>query len=117
MLGEGETGAKTWVVKTHYPERPEKVEIKAQKVILLVRNPMDAIISLFHMNATTTHNHSISLKDLVMHKEIFERFYEKEIEIWNEFHRFWMNRDHEVPLYIVRYEDLLTSINLYFNVV
>lgn len=60
MHGEGKTNSKVWVVKSHYPERPEKALYSAQKVILLVRNPMDAIVSLYHMNATATHNKSIS---------------------------------------------------------
>jgi hypothetical protein len=56
MAGEGIVNRRVWIVKSHYPERPEEIEFKANKIILLVRNPMDAILSLFHMNATATHN-------------------------------------------------------------
>lgn len=109
LYGEGKTDKRVWVVKTHYPERKGSVEFNAQKCILLVRDPIDAIVSLFNLNATSTHNFSISNKDWGKHMDIFEDFLEREIEIWVKFHEYWMASNLRIPVYIVKYEDLLTN--------
>lgn len=44
------------VVKTHYPERLGFRPFEAERVILLVRNPFDAIDSYFNMALTNTHD-------------------------------------------------------------
>lgn len=44
------------VVKTHYPERLGLRPFGGSKVILLVRNPFDAIDSYFNMALTNTHD-------------------------------------------------------------
>lgn len=80
MYGEGITDSRVWVVKSHYPERREPKIFKANKIILLVRNPLDAIVSLFNMNATSSHNYSISRQDFEDHYELFEEFYDREIK-------------------------------------
>ena len=66
MLGEGELGEKVWIVKTHYPERIGRTQFKAQKCLVIVRNPLDSMYSLFNMVETSTHNKNIE-------KEVLER--------------------------------------------
>ena len=56
MKGEGKLDDRVWIVKSHFPERTGYAKFLANKCILLVRNPMDAIISLFNMLVTGTHN-------------------------------------------------------------
>jgi len=51
------------VVKTHYPERYGKTKFYAERAILLVRNPIDSITSLFNMVCTGSHNKSIHDND------------------------------------------------------
>lgn len=80
MHGEGVVDSRVWIVKTHYPERFEVCPFKANKCVLLVRNPIDAIVSLFNMNATATHNYSISNSDWTKHYDLFEEFYDREIK-------------------------------------
>ena len=60
MKGEGITDNSVMVVKTHYPERIGLGEFICQKAIIIVRNPLDSITSLFNMIATGTHSDSIS---------------------------------------------------------
>lgn len=48
-----------WVIKTHYPERNGYKPFDCGKVILLVRNPFDAIDSYFNMILTRTHTKSL----------------------------------------------------------
>jgi len=67
LAGEGLVDKRVWIVKTHYPERYGKTKFYAERVILLVRNPLDCITSLFNMVCTGSHNRSI-------HDEDFEKF-------------------------------------------
>jgi len=61
------------------------------------------------MNVTTSHNHSIKQEDFENFREIFNNFYDKELEIWTKFQKFWMSMTKTIPVYIVRYEDLLSG--------
>ena len=40
-------------------------------------------------------------------KELWSQFVENEVKTWNEFHVFWLNKRREIPILMVRYEDLL----------
>jgi len=61
FLGEGITDNSVWLVKSHYPERLGYIKFYIERVILLVRNPFDAIESYFHMGFTNTHDKRLSL--------------------------------------------------------
>jgi hypothetical protein len=70
---------------------------------------MDAIISLYNMIATGTHNCSISEQD---HKDFiayFDMFVSQEISVWRDFHSYWMDPTPLIPTFVVRYEDLLVD--------
>lgn len=60
--GEGITDKSVWVVKTHYPERMGYIRFNASRIILLVRNPFDAIESYFHMGMTNTHDKTLTIE-------------------------------------------------------
>lgn len=60
MNGEGKLDNSVWIAKTHYPERIGCDRVRATKCIVIVRNPLDAIFSLFNMIGTTSHNESLS---------------------------------------------------------
>lgn len=74
LNGEGLVDKRVWIVKTHYPERYGKTKFYAERCILLIRNPLDAITSLFNMVCTGSHNKSIHNDD-----------YRKFIPYWSEF--------------------------------
>lgn len=74
LAGEGLVDKRVQVVKTHYPERYGKTKFYAERTILLVRNPLDSITSLFNMVCTGSHNRSISDND-----------YKSFIRQWGEF--------------------------------
>ncbi|CAN0236359.1 unnamed protein product, partial [Ectocarpus sp. 13 AM-2016] len=69
MQGEGVVDHRVRVVKTHYPERPGFRAFNADKAILLVRNPFDAVDSYFNMALTNTHDRSL-------HDAVYEEFQE-----------------------------------------
>jgi len=52
--GEGLQDERVWIVKTHHPEMFSRKEYNTDRCILLVRNPLDAMVSYFMMNATGT---------------------------------------------------------------
>lgn len=68
MAGEGVVDAgSVWVVKTHYPERYGYTKFTSNRCILITRNPLDCITSLFNMVATGSHTLSVC-------DEEYERF-------------------------------------------
>ena len=40
-------------------------------------------------------------------KETWSKFVANEANIWVEFHKFWMRKRFEIPVLIIRYEDLM----------
>jgi hypothetical protein len=54
--GEGVVDSSVWIIKSHYPERMGYIKFASNRIILLVRNPFDALESYFHMGFTNTHN-------------------------------------------------------------
>ena len=76
LAGEGLVDKRVWVVKTHYPERYGKTKFYAERAILLVRNPLDSITSLFNMVCTGSHNRSIQDDDYKNFAPLWEEFIE-----------------------------------------
>ena len=74
MKGEGIMDNSVFIVKSHFPERLGHSTFKCSKVILVVRNPLDCIASLFHMIATGTHSESIKESTLPKAAELWKAF-------------------------------------------
>lgn len=92
LQGEGLIDKRVWITKTHYPERYASCRYGAQRAILLVRSPLDCITSLFHMLGSGSHDLSIADTDFEKFEEQWRDFIEQEINIWREFHDFWLKR-------------------------
>eukprot|EP00940_MAST-03C_sp_MAST-3C-sp2_P001527 g1527.t1 len=113
--GEGIVG-RSWIVKTHFPERAGWKSFEASKVIVLVRNPFDAIDSYFNMILTRTHTCSIAESEYVRLRSYWENHVLKEMPMWYRFHRYWLEKKKEgYPILIVRYERLLRRRDDEFN--
>ena len=95
------------MVKTHYPERYGKTKFYAERCILEVRNPVDAITSLFNMVCTGSHNKSMHNEDYKKFASHWNEFIEQEITVWKDFHDFWLRA--KIPVHLIRFEDILTS--------
>jgi len=80
LSGEGCIDDKVWVVKSHYPERIGRTFFKANKCIVIVRNPLDCIFSLFHMVGTSSHEASLEddLLERALKSKIWDEFVEQE---------------------------------------
>lgn len=107
LAGEGLVDKRVMVVKTHYPERYGKTKFYAERCILEVRNPIDAVTSLFNMVCTGSHNKSIDTGDYSKFAAYWNEFIEQEISVWKDFHDFWLNA--KVPVHLIRFEDILNN--------
>ena len=98
---------RVWIIKTHYPERYGGTMFGAERSILLVRNPLDAIVSVF--NLFTTKSHTLSVKDdtFIRFSNVWKAYVETELRVWKEFHNFWLQ--FKLPVHIIRYEDLVSN--------
>ncbi|EJK54022.1 hypothetical protein THAOC_26431 [Thalassiosira oceanica] len=97
------------VVKTHFPERKGWKQLCGRKVLLLVRNPYDAIDSYWNLCCTNTHTRTLEESVYEQYATKFDRLARHEIKIWCDFHFYWTDlcEREGVPLLIVRYEDLV----------
>lgn len=112
MAAEGELDESVWIVKTHYPERRGRMDFYCNKVIVVVRNPMDCITSLFHMTGTVTHNQSLKpavIDKIMKETTLWEDFVRTESRVWATFHTYWLERAKKMPVFFLKYEDLLTN--------
>jgi len=112
LVGEGIICPSTTpIVKTHFPERKGFKAFNASRVILLVRNPYDAIDSYWNMCCTNTHTESVVEDVYTMYAEKFRGLARSEIRTWMDFLKYWVIDDDierkRLPTLIVRFEDLI----------
>ena len=109
LVGEGIVeDSHVSVVKTHWPERRGLRQFSASRVVLIVRNPYDAIDSYWNLCTTNTH-------DRVVHDTIYQKYSSKwrglvqsEMHTWKQFHEYWHSlQKSSLPILTVRYEDLV----------
>ena len=106
LVGECAVDAKfVQFVKTHFPERQGNPQFRASRVVLLVRNPFDAIESYFNLMMTGKHTDTITPEIRAKTVKYWEEYVLKEIKVWKMFHAWWLDQD--VPLLLIRYEDLV----------
>jgi len=91
LQGEGKTGDEVIFVKSHFPERMGSNPFKADKVVVIVRNPLDSLASLFNMIATCSHSESISPEKFSTAEvqELWTDFLQQEPPVWERFHHYW----------------------------
>ena len=107
--GEGIIDDSVWVVKSHYPERYGFLSFNVGRVVLLVRNPFDAIESYFHMAFTNTHDKMLDPRVRIEPSPlaaIWEDFVLEEIKVWIRYHSWWKDQASKVPVLVTRFEDL-----------
>jgi len=105
MAGEGVVDRRlVRMVKTHWPERRGWCPVQAQRAVLLVRNPFDAIDSYFNMCLTNTHHLSLTEEVYAEFTDTWRAMMRSEAKLWGAFHQWWLQSG--VPLFVVRYEDL-----------
>lgn len=106
MKGEGIVDERVWFIKTHFPERLGYQNFTIQKAIVIVRNPWDAIDSYFNMTLTNSHTTSLHESQYQRFAQRWDGMIHNEIDIWIKFHHYWTSQV-DIPIIVVRYEDLL----------
>ena len=100
------------IVKTHFPERKGWTPVTGHRVLLLVRNPYDAIDSYWNLCCTNTHTRTLDDAIYTKYAGKFDGLARHEIEIWCNFHYYWLDvcKKNKVPILLVRYEDLILNV-------
>jgi hypothetical protein len=113
--GEGIIDESVIAVKSHYPERLGFARFETKRIILLVRNPFDALDSYFHMCLTNTHDrslHPIALQSPEL-QQLWREFIPNEAHTWESFHEFWARKaampESRLQMIVVRFEDLTST--------
>jgi hypothetical protein len=113
LVGEGITSTlRTPLVKSHWPERVGNLSFAAHRVVLLVRNPYDAMDSYWNLNVTRSHNSTVADEIYRRYRNKYHDMIRNEIRIWCQFHQFWLSPTSEAsrlhfPVLIIRFEDLI----------
>jgi hypothetical protein len=83
-----------WIVSSDYPLRNHKYykEVNIASAIIVIRNPVDVIMS----NVLNSDDIDDAIENV-----------DQLIQQWKEFYRYWTNAP--IPVFIVRYEDLIIS--------
>ena len=105
LEGEGLVDNRVWVVKSHHPERTGITFYRPKRCVMVLRDPIDCIPSLFHLTMTDSHDLSLCDEDFVAFQKHWFEYVELEISVWRDFHEFWLNA--EMPVHIIRYEDMV----------
>jgi hypothetical protein len=113
MLGEEIVDERCWIVKTHYPMAlPTQLPYFSNKIIVIVRNPLDVFPSLFGLASTASHSATFPFEN---HEEAPDQW-DKYLRGMSQMHKqYWdvvLNRDlknNKCPTYFMRFEDLLAN--------
>jgi len=113
LKGEGHIGDNTWIVKSHHPfEIKLSEKFTSGKTFICVRHPLDVFPSFAALCNTISHGNKTEFEFYRDYPEYWEWFVTKQAKLMQ---RFFENlkrnciKDGKNPLYIVRYEDLVTD--------
>jgi len=108
FLGDGLIDEKVWIVNSYFPYYKQDRRVPMHKCVLLVRDPIDCLFACYnHFNSPLESSRKPRLSEILREKEDLDEFLLSEIENWVKFNDYWMSPDREVPVYVVKYEDLL----------
>jgi hypothetical protein len=80
-----------WVLKTHFPYiLPYAPIMTASRAVLLVRNPLDIIVSQFMMSTTMTHSRTCTNEFNVEFAAEWDWLVKQQAALWNQFFAYWI---------------------------
>jgi len=115
--GEGIYDGSVIAIKTHLKDfrggnKNPKAPKKFDRVILLIRDPFDRLVSEWNRENSGSHTGSASLKSF-SNKARWEKYVKNALNSWQEFYTFYYdNYQSENQLHIVRYENLKSNLGL-----
>jgi hypothetical protein len=113
MLGGEIVDERSWIVKTHYPlPIPFSLEYSSNKVIMIVRNPLDGFPSMFNLNTLGSHSATHPFENLEEAPALWDEFVRMLTRKHKDYYDIVLNRDmknESCPIYFLRFEDLLKN--------
>lgn len=110
MRGEDIVDDTCWVIKSHSPWiMPEAPVFHSNKVVVIVRNPLDINLSWLHLVATNNH----AIKSPFNYEELYPEYFDWWVKDCCSYINLWMKqmmsdaKQREVPLLFIRFEDLV----------
>ena len=112
MMGEDVTDDSVWIVKSHSPwVMPEAPVFHSNKVICIVRNPLDTCLSWLHLVAMNNH----AVKSPFNYEELYPNYFDWWIKDCITHVNNWMMtmmkdaKFRNVPMIFIRFEDLVMN--------
>lgn len=111
ILGSGKQNDEVWHVKSHFPARSDSSPHAVARVIVIVRNPIDVMVSFLNLCATRSVYHVLA-NDFVeefKRTQQWKNFVTDEIAFQREYLHYFKKVSDEVPIYFLRYEDVTNN--------
>jgi hypothetical protein len=113
MLGEEIVDERCWIIKTHHPVPiPFSCQYFSNKIIMIVRNPIDTFPSMFNLASSASHSATMPFE---YHEESPEQW-DKIVKFISDFHSKYFDvtlndtlKNEKNPIYFMRFEDLLAD--------
>jgi hypothetical protein len=112
MKGEDIVDDTCWIIKTHSPWcMMYAPEFKCQKILCIVRNPLDVILSWLNLVSTMSHAIKVPFDYAVEYPNWWQKWVEKLVKEVKQWYGTLMYhaRKRDVPTIFVRFEDLLMN--------
>ena len=97
-----------WMVNSHYPYVMPSKKYKTNVCVLLVRNPAECLLSFYKMQYLNE-NKEISIDDVDEFDESIDNFLKQKTKSWWDFYNYWMHTERGVPVYVIKYEQLMKN--------
>jgi len=113
LKGESHIDDSVWIAKSHHPFFINGVSLlPSNKTFICIRNPLDVLPSYASLCSTLSHGNKPDYDFSVDYPEWWAWFIRKQVKNMKKFFEILIrhcNQDKRNPLYIVRYEDLVTD--------
>ena len=113
LKGESVSDSRVWITKSHHPFRIKgTVERRTNKTFLCVRHPLDTFPSYAALCNTASHGNKPDYDMAADYPEWWEWFIKRQADLQANFFETLIRKctqEDNQPLYIVRYEDLVTA--------
>jgi len=113
LKGEGVINDTVWVAKSHHPFNIKRADLlPVNKTFVCVRNPLDVFPSFASLCNTLSHGNKTEYEFDKDYPEYWNWFVRRQAEQQRRFFDILLrhcNEENRCPLYIVRYEDLVSA--------
>ena len=99
-----------WVVKTHYPWiTPSNLTFSANRTLVVVRNPLDSLLSWFHYLSQASHTSKAPYDVAADYPQLFDWWIRNQVPKMAKHYKLYMDeaRQKKIPYLFVRFEDLV----------